>query len=111
MFPMITCRTYWADRAMKTFRYKLALFGVLYASAANAQQPPGPQPQRTVQQSMQAIGGDWQSMMTAQGHVVAGLQELQALATDLERKLAAANAENAKLKAENEKLKVETSKK
>lgn len=42
MFPMITSRAYWADRAMHTFRYKLALVGILCASAASAQTPQPP---------------------------------------------------------------------
>lgn len=40
-YPLISARQYWADRAMHSFRYKLALLGILFASSvANAQQEP-----------------------------------------------------------------------
>src|SRR5690349_5924576 len=60
---------------------------------------------KSVQTTMGSLGSDWQAMETAKNHVVAGIQELQSLATELETKNKLLSAEIDRLKKENEDLK------
>lgn len=82
---------------MRPFIITVAL--IVLGTPAFAQTGPTPQQQpRNVQQVMRSIGADWQAKQAAENHVVAGLEELQNMAADLETKNRALTGEVADLK-------------